>query len=54
MLVSVGMVLLLLGLLGGLPLLLVTVLDGPATGRSSVTLQMLASQMGVCIFGGGE
>ena len=51
---GIGIVSLLLGLLGGLPLLPVMVLDGPATGGSPITSWMLASWMGVCIFGGGE
>ena len=51
---GVGIVLLLLSLLGGSLLLLVMVLEVPATGGLPMTSQMLASQIGVCIFGGGE
>ena len=51
---GIGVVSLLLRSLGGSPLLPVTVLDGPATGGSPVTSWMLASWMGVHIFGGGE
>ena len=51
---GVGVVLPLLGSLGGLPSLPVAELDGPATGGSPVTLWMLASWMGVCMFGAGE
>ena len=50
---GVGVVLLLLGSLGGSLLLLVAEPDGPA-GGSPVTSWMLASQMGVCMFRGGE
>ena len=50
---GIGIVLLLLWSLGSL-LLPVPVLDVPATGGSPVTSWMLALQMGVCIFGGGE
>ena len=49
-----GVVSLLLGLLGGLPLLGVTEPVSPATGGSPITSQMLASRMGVRIFGGGK
>ena len=51
---GVGMVSPLLGSLGGSLLLLVMVPEGPTTGGSPVTLRMLASWMGVCIFGGGK
>ena len=50
---GVGVVLLLLGSLGGSLLLLVAEPDGP-TGGSPVTSWMLASQMGVRMFGSGE
>ena len=51
---GIGIVSLLLGSLGGSPLLLVAELDGPATCGPPVTSQMLASQMGVRMFRGGE
>ena len=51
---GVGVVSPLLGSLGGSPLLLVAEPDGPATGGSPVTSWMLASQMGVHMFRGGE
>ena len=49
---GIGIVSSLLSSLGGSPLWLVPY--GPATGGSPVTSQIPASQMGVCIFGGGE
>ena len=49
---GIGVVSLLLGSLGGSLLLPVTELDGPATGGSPITLWMLASWMGVCMFWG--
>ena len=51
---GIGVVSLLLGSLGASSLFLVTEPDGPANGGPPVTSQMLASQMGVCMFGGGE
>ena len=46
---DIGIVSLLLGLLGGSPLLLVMELDGPATGGLPMTSQMLASQVYACL-----
>ena len=51
---GIGIVSPLLGSLGCLLLLPVAALDGPATGGSPMTSWMLASQMGICIFGDGE
>ena len=51
---GVGVVSPLLGSLGGSPGMPVMEPDGPATGGLPITLQMLASQMGVRMFGGGE
>ena len=51
---GIGVVSPLPGSLGGSLLVLVVEPDGPATCGPSVTLQMLASWMGVCMFGGGE
>ena len=52
--IGIGVVSPLLRLLGGSLLLLVIVPDAPAIGGSPVTLRMLASQVGVCIVGGGK
>ena len=51
---GIGMVSPLLGSLGDLPLFLVTEPDSPATGGLPVTLWMLASWMGVRMFGGSK
>ena len=51
---GIGIVLPLLGSLGGLPLLPVVELNGPATCGLPVTSWMLVSQMGVHMFRGGK
>ena len=51
---GVGMVLPLLGSLGASLLFPVAELDGPANGGPPITSWMLASRMGVCMFGGGK